>query len=75
MEKFFTLIGFATGFLLFPLFTTDLVFAWPFMKASVAFDVTFALSGLAMLLLSWDVAKDQVYGSNRVPDRMGPKLL
>ena len=75
LEKCFTLTGFATGLVLLVLFTIDLVFARPFMKASVAFDVTYALSGFAMILLSWSVAKDQIRGCDRVPDRIGPKLL
>lgn len=60
LEKCFTMIGFATGLMLLVLFTFDLAFEWPFMKVSVASDVMFVLSGLAMLLSSWDVAKDQI---------------
>ncbi len=75
LEKSFTLIGFATGILALILFSIDLAFAWPLKRASIAFDVTFALSGVVMILLCWNVAKDQIRGRGRVPDRIGPKLL
>ncbi|WP_442505229.1 hypothetical protein SH528x_004010 [Novipirellula sp. SH528] len=75
LEKSFTLIGFATGILALILFSIDLAFAWPLKRASITFDVTFALSGVVMILMCWNVAKDQIRGRDRIPDRIGPKLL
>ncbi|TWU43506.1 hypothetical protein Q31b_25470 [Novipirellula aureliae] len=74
LEKSFTLMGFVTGAVLVVLFATDLIFAWPLMRASTLFDVTFMLVGLLMLVSSFGVAKDQVRG-RRPPKRIGSKLL
>ncbi len=62
LEKLFTVFSFLTAVSLVFICGPDLLLARPFKAASPIFDVTFLLSGLVMLGLTWSVAKDQVRG-------------
>ncbi|NNE00787.1 MAG: hypothetical protein HKN47_26015 [Pirellulaceae bacterium] len=73
-EKAFTLSGLLVGLTLVIVCGLDLAFAWPYQQASKAYDITFLLSGIVMLWLTWDVAKDQWSGRGRRPERITPKL-
>ena len=60
--KLFTWFGFAIAAGLVTAFGSDLMFGWPFWRASVLFDATFVACGVGLAWLSWSVRRDQIRG-------------
>src|SRR5688572_29383013 len=58
LEKSFTLLGFLVAAFLIAAFGSDLLFGWPFLRASLLFDVNCVVCGTALAYLSWDVLQD-----------------
>jgi hypothetical protein len=60
LEKGFTLLGFLVAAFLVLVFGADLAFGWPFLQASLLYDVNCVVCGIALAYLSWDVLRDQL---------------
>jgi hypothetical protein len=60
VEKGFTLLGFLVAAFLVLVFGADLAFGWPFLQASLLYDVNSVVCGIALAYLSWDVLRDQL---------------
>ena len=65
LERSFTLFGFTVAVILISLFSLDLACGWPFRRASPLIDSTSTVCGAVLLLLSWDVFREQVKGFTR----------
>ena len=65
LEKLFTLLGFSVASFLVLVFGADLVFGWPFLQASLLFDATLVMCGIALAYLSGSVLRDQLRGLKR----------
>jgi hypothetical protein len=58
LEMAFTLLGFLVATFLISAFGSDLLFGWPFLRASLLYDVNCVVCGLALAYLSWNVLQD-----------------
>jgi hypothetical protein len=58
LEQLFVWFGFAIAFCLTAAFGLDLAFGWPFLRASVLFDVACVVCGLGLAYLSWNTQRD-----------------
>jgi hypothetical protein len=65
LERSFTLLGFTVAVFEISLFGLDLALGWPFRHASLLFDATSSICGALLLLLCWDVFREQVKGFTR----------
>jgi hypothetical protein len=65
LERSFTLLGFFVAVFAISVFGFDLACGWPFRRASLLFDVTSTICGSVLLLLCWDVFREQVKGLTR----------
>jgi hypothetical protein len=65
LERSFTLLGFIVAVVVVSFFGLDLACGWPFRRASLLFDTTSTICGALLLLLCWDVFREQVRGFMR----------
>jgi len=73
IDKSFTLFALTTGVVLAVAFALDLVLGQPVNEATRLAEITLMLSGVVLVLLSLNVASDQVNGRGRFPTRFRPQ--